>query len=59
MLKPPRGVIGRAEAELTSVEPTAEMPFFIGFPGEAFAPKAGDVLELVPKPGDEFPAFIA
>ncbi|MCY1043307.1 hypothetical protein OV208_18465 [Corallococcus sp. bb12-1] len=48
-----------AEAEVTSVEPTAELPVFIGFPGEAFIPKAGDVLELVPKPGDELPAFIA
>ncbi|RKG97952.1 hypothetical protein D7X74_40540 [Corallococcus sp. CA047B] len=48
-----------ATAEVTSVEPTAELPVFVGFPGEAFTPKAGDVLELVPKPGDEFPAFIA
>lgn len=58
-MKPPRGVIGRAEAEVTSVEPTAEMPVFIGFPGDAFVPKAGDVLERVPKPGDELSAFIA
>ncbi|WP_279637145.1 hypothetical protein [Corallococcus sicarius] len=44
---------------MTSVEPTAEMPVFIGFPGDAFVPKAGDVLERVPKPGDELSAFIA
>ncbi|RKH59603.1 hypothetical protein [Corallococcus llansteffanensis] len=48
-----------AEAEVTSVEPTAELPVFIGLPGDVFNPKAGDALELVPKPGDEFPAFIA
>ncbi|WP_158623399.1 hypothetical protein [Corallococcus sp. CA053C] len=49
-----------AEAEVvTSVEPTAELPVFISFPGDVFNPKAGDVLGLMPKPGDEFPAFLA
>ncbi|RYZ34617.1 MAG: hypothetical protein EOO71_38455 [Myxococcaceae bacterium] len=48
-----------ATAEVTDVMPAEETPLFIGFPGEDFAPKVGDVLELVPKPGDEFPAFIA
>ncbi|RYZ34048.1 MAG: hypothetical protein EOO71_40295 [Myxococcaceae bacterium] len=46
-------------AEVTSVEPTADLPIFIGFPGTGFTPKTGDVLELVPKPGDGLPAFIA
>lgn len=31
-----------AEAEVvTSVEPTAELPVFIGFPDDVFNPKAG------------------
>lgn len=48
-----------ATAEVTSVEPTDELPLFIGFPGVGFVPKEGDVLELLPKPGDELPALIA
>ncbi|RKH61457.1 hypothetical protein [Corallococcus llansteffanensis] len=48
-----------AVAEVTSVEPTAELPVFIGFPSASFNPKAGDVLELLPKAGDELPALIA
>ncbi|RKH01320.1 hypothetical protein D7V97_29175 [Corallococcus sp. CA053C] len=48
-----------ALAEVTSVEPTAELPVFIGFPGATFNPNAGDALELLPKPGDELPALIA
>ncbi|WP_404370527.1 hypothetical protein ACIHQR_10495 [Corallococcus coralloides] len=48
-----------ATTEVTSVEPTAELPVFVGFPSAAFNPKAGDVLELRPKPGDDLPALIS
>ncbi|NOK07466.1 hypothetical protein [Corallococcus exercitus] len=48
-----------ATAEVTSVEPIAELPVFVGFPSAAFKPKAGDVLEVLSKPGDDLPALIA
>ncbi|RKH51490.1 hypothetical protein [Corallococcus aberystwythensis] len=49
----------KATAEVASVEPTASLPIFISFHSPDFAPKEGDVLELLPKPGDELPARIA
>ncbi|MBN8466193.1 hypothetical protein JYJ95_06695 [Corallococcus exiguus] len=48
-----------ATAEVASVEATASLPIFISFRSPDFAPKEGDVLELLPKPGDELPALIA
>ncbi|NNC00693.1 hypothetical protein HI113_43300, partial [Corallococcus exiguus] len=46
-------------AVVTGVEPTTPLPIFIGYPPPSFAPKEGDVLELLPKPGDGLPALIA
>ncbi|NRD67837.1 hypothetical protein HRD49_39525 [Corallococcus exiguus] len=46
-------------AVVTGVEPTTPLPIFIGYPPPSFAPKEGDVLELLQKPGDGLPALIA
>ncbi|WP_147445195.1 hypothetical protein [Corallococcus sp. CA053C] len=47
-----------ATAKVTSVEPTASLPIFISFHSPAFAPKEGDMVELLPRPGG-LPALIA
>ncbi|CAM4465112.1 hypothetical protein [Corallococcus exiguus] len=46
-------------AVVTGVEPTTPLPIFIGYPPPSFAPKEGDVLELLPKPGGDLSALIA
>ncbi|RKH03674.1 hypothetical protein [Corallococcus carmarthensis] len=49
----------RVAVEVTSVEPTARLPIFIGFPGDTFQPKEGDTVERLREVEDELPAPIA